>query len=270
MNDSLYTFKDAGFDNQQATDCSLLLLIADDHFSFAITREQQLMAWGRRCALNELTEPHELADVLALNYQNVITGVQPDAFTLLPESLYQSALASDAARYLNVQAIDTVFAQPLDVHNRIVFKINETVTAAAAGFDLRKAIFGPAGFVKCIAVNQPSAYHLYININYRTFDVAYFRQGKLTLLNNFAHTDEDELIYYILFVAEQLKLDPATTTLIVSGDVSTGDSQFKKLASYFINIQLNSQQVMQLPPEVPAQQILALSALSLCASLVEA
>mgnify|MGYP001797132667 CR=1 FL=1 len=55
-------------------------------------------------------------------------------------------------------------------------------------------------------------------------------------------------------------------TLVISSDVAAGDKNLTRLAYFFPKIELNTINVLELPGQIQSHKILALSALSLCAS----
>jgi hypothetical protein len=270
MDDTLYHYIDPGFSHLQVQNYTLLVLINPTQFSLAVVHQQKLMVWRKPGPLSELNQPGEVQEVLNFNYQKVISGVTSSEFTLVPETLFRKADVTAIARYLNVQSHDTVFTQTLDTDNHIVFKLNETATLAAARFDLSKTVFAPSGWIQAIAGSQPSGYNLYININENRFDLVYFRQGKLLLFNNFEYANADELAYYLLFAAEQLKLNPKDADVQVSGTVTLGDANLKRLSGFFKSAGINPLQLLDTPESLPnKQELLPLSALTICASLAD-
>jgi len=271
MNDTLYHYIDPGFNHTQVSNYTLLLLLNPVSFSLAVMHGQKLMVWRKSALLSELNQPGEVQEVLGFAFKNVITGIRSAHFTLVPNELFDNNSVTDVARYLNVHTTDTVFAQPLNADNHIVFKINEAVTMAAARYDLPKALFGAAGWLQAIATNNPLASQLYVNLTDGICEVAYFKQGKLHLYNTFAFTHEDELAYYTIFVCQQLNLEVSTVTVILSGDVEPGDNRYHNLLGNFFNaVELNNIVVANIPETMPKHQLLALTALTQCASLADA
>lgn len=270
MNDTFYHYVDAGFNHEQANRYTLLLLAGDSNFTFAITEQQKLMAWSKPQPLTTLKQPDAINGILHLNYQQIIAGLPGYDFTLVPEALYRDNSIAQIARYLDVKADDKVIAQPLDTENRIIFKITPKVSEALAPIELSKAIFNATGWIQAVGRHQPSGYDLYLNINESRFDILYYRQGKLMLYNNFEITHEDELAYYTLFAVQQLNLDPATLTVNLSGAIASGDNRYQnRLAEFFKTVILNTLTVVDFPAQLPAHQLLPVTALSLCVSLVE-
>jgi hypothetical protein len=271
MNDTLYHYIDPGFSHTQVSNYTLLLLLSTTDFSLAVMHKQKLMVWRKSAPLAEFTQPGEVQEVLGFSYHEVITGLQSPYFTLVPQSLFKQDSVADVARYLDVNPTDRVFAQTLDADNQVVFKTGEAITTAAARFDLDKVRFGATGWIQAIAANQPSVYQLYLNLNADRFEVVYFKLSKLHLYNTFEFTHEDELAYYTVFVCQQLKLDMSTITVVLSGNIAIGDNRYQAiLGDIFKSVELNSITVAEIPGSLPNHQLLALTALSLCASLADA
>lgn len=271
MDDTLYHYIDPGFSHTQVSNYTLLLLLSPVNFSLAVMHNHKLMVWRKAAPLQEFNQPGEVQEVLNFSYHEVIAGLDSAHFTLVPQSLFEQDAVVAIARYLDVQATDTVFAQPLDANNHIVFKTGEAITNATARFDLNKAVFGAAGWLQALAINNPSNYNLYLNLNTNRFEVAYFKHGKLHLYNTFEFTHEDELAYYTAFVCQQLRLDMSTVTVILSGNIAAGDNRYHQILSdFFKTVELNTITVADIPEGLPKQQLLALTALPLCASLADA
>ncbi|WP_345950731.1 DUF3822 family protein [Mucilaginibacter sp. PAMB04274] len=271
MNDTLYHYIDPGFSHTQVGNYTLLLLLNAQSFELAVMHGQKLMVWRKAAPLAEITQPGEVQEVLSFSFHDIITGINTPYFTLVPQTLFEKDQVTEVARYLDVQATDTVFAQVLDANNQVVFKTQEALTLAAGKFDLQKVTFGSAGWILAIEANMPSNYSLYVNLHATTFDIAYFRHGKLHLYNTFEFTHEDELAYYNAFVCQQLKLDMSLTTVILSGEIMAGDNRYHNiLSNFFKTVELNTISVAELPASLPNHQLLALTSLSLCASLADA
>lgn len=60
---------------------------------------------------------------------------------------------------------------------------------------------------------------VYVHINKNHFEIVVTEKGKLKLYNTFEYSTKEDFIYYILFTAEQLELNPETFNLILLGDV---------------------------------------------------
>ena len=77
---------------------------------------------------------------------------------------------------------------------------------------------------------------IYLNIYSNTFDLVAIKNGKLLLCNSFEYNSPEDFIYFILFCLEQLKMNPETIDLFVSGNINKGDSNHSILYKYVRNI----------------------------------
>jgi hypothetical protein len=272
MNDTLYHYIDPGFSHTAVGNYTLLLLLGAADFQLAVMQDQKLLVWRKTALLSEFDQPgSEVQEVLNFKYREVITGIYTPYFTLIPEELFEEAGITEVARYLDVEVTDSVFAQPLDAHNQVVFKANQVIGTAAARFDLQKVVFGASGWIQAIAANMTLAHNVYLDLHDGRFDLAYFRHGKLYLYNTYEYTHEDELAYYTVFACRQLKLNVALHTVVISGTLTAAnDGCITLLGSIFKAVEINTTTVATLPQTLPVHQLLALTALPLCASLADA
>jgi len=124
-------------------------------------------------------------------------------------------------------------------------------------------------WIKAIANSNPPDSNLYLEIGKDTIHFLCFSSGKLRFYNAFEFKNEDDLAYFTSFVAEELRLDPQHTTLILSGDVNADDNYMKRLGDFYPKIEINGLKILELPGHIPSHKLLALTALSLCGSLEE-
>lgn len=267
MSDHITNYRDPNLSLYQLNgDYTLLLQIYPATFSYAIVYQGKLQAWAHDCELLVLDDPGTEHELLNFEYKKVVAGLQSTGFTLVPNELYNEDKITDLARFLDVKSNEKIFAQPLDADNHIIYKVDERVVDTAAIYGLRNTIFINKGWINAIAGNYPAMDNLYINIDKEQADILYFTFNKIRFYNSFAFNNPDELAYYVAFVAQELKLQPKDVTLILSGDIVTGDGNAARLAEFFGSVEQSQLATLTLPSEVPSHQIAALAALSLCVS----
>ncbi|MBN2613821.1 MAG: DUF3822 family protein [Bacteroidales bacterium] len=81
---------------------------------------------------------------------------------------------------------------------------------------------------------QPDAMHL--NLNNGFFDIAVKKQGRLVLYNTFLFRNETDLIYYVLYIVNQLGIDPQGIPLTLCGELSDRVAYQETLAKYLPNM----------------------------------
>lgn len=73
---------------------------------------------------------------------------------------------------------------------------------------------------------------MYVNICDGNFEIIVVEKGDLRLYNSFEFRTKEDFIYYILFSAEQLKLNPETFELIFTGNIDSKDEIYSIAYKY--------------------------------------
>lgn len=76
-----------------------------------------------------------------------------------------------------------------------------------------------------------------VMVNKNFFDIVVCESGKLFLYNNFVYKNENDFVYHILNVYQQLKIEPSKVPLALSGDIQKDDKRFKLLVKFIKKIQ---------------------------------
>lgn len=75
--------------------------------------------------------------------------------------------------------------------------------------------------------------HLFVHVESRRMYLVAISENKLQLYNSFPFTTKEDFIYYVLFVLEQLSMDPETAELVLSGEIDK-ESQFYEIAYTYV------------------------------------
>lgn len=271
MSNTLYTYYDTDFSLNQTGNCTFLLLISGSSFSAAVVNANRVMVWIKHCPIEELLSPVELSGLFNAVYAQVIAGVEASKFTLWPQALFEPRQTAAIARLLNTDSTDTIITNRLDQQNAVIYLAPQTVADSIKKYHWeQQTTFGLKGYINAITSNSPSEQSLYINVNSGQIDILYLEDNQVRFCNSFHYNNADELVYYTVLAAQELKLDLTITYIKASGDLMAGDPYMSRLAEFFKGAELNSLRLIDLPAVIPSYQILALSALTLCASLAEA
>lgn len=270
MSDHNNNYNDNSFNLAQAYSYTLLLHVETTSFSYAIVHQNRLLVSSQNCDLNELLYPNQLSDLLSATYQKIIIGLPSTGLTLVPNNLFSENYAADFARFLDVKEHEKVLAQTLDNRNAIIYKTFGSIINTVQKFGIHNTVYSAKGWIMAIAKSNPPADTLFLEIGNGSVQILYIYSGVLRFYNTFDFKSADELAYFTTFVSEELNLKPQNTNLMVSGDVSDGDKNMTRLADFYNKVDLNDLNVLELPGQILAHKILALAALSLCASSEEA
>jgi Protein of unknown function (DUF3822) len=77
---------------------------------------------------------------------------------------------------------------------------------------------------------------MYVHVSYNHFEIIVLENNKLKLYNTFDYLTKEDFIYYILFTAEQLQLNPEEFPLVLLGHISKDDGLFNIAYKYIRNV----------------------------------
>lgn len=76
----------------------------------------------------------------------------------------------------------------------------------------------------------------FVNVASSTFDIVVIENSKLLFYNSFSFNTKEDFIYYILFTAEQLKLNPEKFLLYFIGDIEKNSEIYHITHQYIRNV----------------------------------
>ncbi|MEP2240047.1 MAG: DUF3822 family protein, partial [Maribacter sp.] len=86
----------------------------------------------------------------------------------------------------------------------------------------------------------------FVHVNTEQLDITVLNQRKLLLYNSFKYQTKEDFVYYLLFVIEQLELDPKTVIVKLFGDIEEDDETFQLCYNYIQNISIFEPSAAQL------------------------
>ena len=73
---------------------------------------------------------------------------------------------------------------------------------------------------------------IYVNINEKDFDILVLAGKSLQFYNTFSYQTPEDLVYYLLYVVEQLKLSPTKTPITLLGEIGKESATYTYLKQY--------------------------------------
>ena len=80
----------------------------------------------------------------------------------------------------------------------------------------------------------------FVNVTGQHFEIVVIKNKKLELFNSFSFITKEDFIYYILFTAEQLNLNPEDFEIILMGDIEKESELYTMVYQYIRNIKFYS------------------------------
>jgi hypothetical protein len=267
MSNRNHHYRNPDFNAEQTDRYTLLVQAGIASLSYAIVDENRLLVLEENIGIDKLNQPSDEHGILSGNYKQRIIGLPQNGFTFVPASLFKPELAADFARFLDIKENEKALSQPLDKENQVIYKASETiVNTIAEKFDVKNTVLSAKGWIKLTAANNPTNHDLYVNIDNDQVELLNFRDGKLRFYNSFEFKTADELVYFAMFITEELQLHPRNITLVLSGEISPDDENYNRLAKFFGKVELNNLTTVDLPAEIASHTVLTLTALLLCGS----
>jgi|GEM_PF-1233117 len=101
-----------------------------------------------------------------------------------------------------------------------------------------KILHYTAPLLESFALNNSKGEELFLHIQQEQFDILYSKDGQLQFFNSFSYTNSEDLLYFLLYVIEQLKIDRNHIELKVSGSIDENTAMFDSLLKYIRHPQL--------------------------------
>ena len=87
---------------------------------------------------------------------------------------------------------------------------------------------------KLLIKNKGTQMYMHVSENY--VDLALLKEKDLHFYNSFKYSSNEDIVYYVLFTAEQLKMEPEEFMLVLLGDIKKESELYKLLYTYIRNI----------------------------------
>jgi hypothetical protein len=188
------------------------------------------------------TEP-----VLQNNFNKVFIIHDNQLSTLVPKPFFSEECLADYLKF-NSKILKSDYITFDDI------KINDSVNVYVPYININNFIYDKFGAFTFKHVSSILVEHLliiekhsnipkvYVNVSVSHFEIIVINNAKLILYNTFDYNTKEDFIYYILFTAEQLKLNPETFNLIFIGDIDTKDELYVITYKYIRFVFLGNRQ----------------------------
>lgn len=189
-------------------------------------------------ALEKLFQQHGLDQK---EFDEVFVVHRNTLFALVPKSLFNAdklleylkfntkVLATDVLSYDEVEHHDVVnvYVSYMDINDYIYGLFGE-FTYMHNGTVLLQYLLNNKSH------DQEKACYVYVHRN--QLDITVLDQRKLVLYNSFNYQTKEDFVYYLLFVLEQLDLDPKNVPVRLFGAIEEDDAIFKLCYAYIKHI----------------------------------
>ncbi|KAF0131313.1 MAG: hypothetical protein FD155_977 [Bacteroidetes bacterium] len=84
--------------------------------------------------------------------------------------------------------------------------------------------------------NKATEQTAFVHVRNDSFDLVVLKNEKLSFVNNFRFNTPEDFVYFLLFSMDQLRLNPETVLVVLSGMIEKGSANYDILYQYIRNL----------------------------------
>jgi len=175
-------------------------------------------------------------------FSNIKIIVENNLHTLIPEALF---IAEKADSYLKLN--QTLSNDSKVLFNRLPKNMVNIFAISESFYNTIKAIFPQSEITHVVELLQQffnsfshkeNKDNIYVNIHDSTIDIAHLKNNDLNFFNTFKVDADTDIVYFILSIAEHLKLNQDKLHISLFGDVSSSSSLIGLMKKYIPHVEL--------------------------------
>lgn len=179
---------------------------------------------------------------LSLSYKSIKILFESSTSTLIPASLY-SENDKDLYAGFNFSLPENHlcyadFLKGLDAY--LIYTMSEKLKNKIHQlFPDHKIISSSANLIEALLINYKNigtGKRMFVNVKSSFLDIVLIEEKQVLFFNSFAYQSNEDFMYYIIFVIEQLNLNPEYIDLTFSGVIDKKSKLFETAYTYIRNI----------------------------------
>ena len=236
---------------EKNTNKKLSIQVSLNGLSFCILdRETSEICYFKKVDFDKQLDPIKILSRIEITYEQedwlnqpvdeVVLLFNNPLFSLVPYDLFDE---DNAASYLkfNTRILKTDFIAFDQVNDEIVNVYIPYANITNYFFDK----YGEFEYMHSMSILLKSLLSLpkdtagpkaYLHVHKKFYELVIIENGKLIFANSFEFETKEDFLYYLLFTAEQLKLDPEKFELILMGDIKKDSEEYQMTWDYIKNV----------------------------------
>ncbi len=175
--------------------------------------------------------------LLRNSFQKKVCIVPTSKYTIVPNSLYIPERTSEYFSFVHQKPVH----EEIKVSNLTTDDAKLVYSSDMAWFQLIEEFFPEATIFPGIAAHSNYCLPKYkgsrksvmlLNLHDDNFDILLIEEGKLIFCNNFNYKSPEDIIYYAIFVIDQLKVNAEKVEIKLSGNILEKSNLIKLLRKY--------------------------------------
>ena len=247
---------DAVFDDNQTRNYSLALQLSLDGLSVAVLDD----VLGRILALERFTfqsiqnfnilsrfidQIVKQSAVLPYPYKKVNIAIVCQKATLVPDSLYNSDKATELLSFNHkIEEEETVAVDKLmNLDSKNIFAFSSSIKKIFSELYSNCTFehYSSTLIETLLVLNKNSAdKKMMVHVHASSLELIVLKGKELLFYNTFTYKSAEDFIYYILFVCEQLQLNPENVAVELLGAIEAESEEYKVVFKYIRNVKFGS------------------------------
>lgn len=229
------SFRDSAFDPNAAERYCLVLQVDQERLTMAVLDNLTndflaFESWFFRKAVTDAQMADQIERLLTDHewlgngFKRVDAIVTSEKFTFVPAALFDSSAAKEYLAFnapvTDRDVVRNDVLRQADARNvyALDHRLEKALLKISPSIRLRHHLSPLSERVLAASKNQNDK-RVHAHIRQGQFDIVVSENGKLLLANIYTYQSPEDFIYFLLFAAEQLKLNPEKFELEISGEV---------------------------------------------------
>ncbi len=181
--------------------------------------------------------------IFEIDFDHVKILIDSNLYTPVPSTLFDKNNINEYLKFstksLPIDNYDFDIIENHTIHN--VYITNDTIVSVCnAFFENITYQHATSVLIKRLLDLSKNSYEVqfFVHVQKTHFEIVVINRGKLLLINSFEYTTQEDFLYYILFVAEQLELNPEKFQLFFLGIIKPNDDLYTITYKYVRHVYL--------------------------------
>jgi len=191
---------------------------------------------------------HELIlqnDTLNNIFKSVQVGIVNERSTLIPNALFEKGkeAAYLAFNHFTEKNENVSYYDMKSIEAKNIFALPEEITIVFRKyFHNVKFNHHSSPLLESLLTSHKnvSEKQLFVHVQASHFEIVVIKGKELLFYNSFKHQTSEDFIYYLLFVCEQLKLNPESIELFLLGEVEKNSALYFIIYKYIRNVKFGT------------------------------
>ncbi|SDW71434.1 Protein of unknown function [Lutibacter oricola] len=191
--------------------------------------------------LEFITELYTTEELLKPIYKKVIVTHFNNLVAQVPQALFNKNNIENYLQY-NVKLLENDYITYDEINNTDIVNvyvpfvnINNFLIDTYGSFTFKHSSTSLIETLISSYKNSEGA-NCFVNVVNSNFEIVVLKNNKLVLFNSFNFKTKEDFLYYILFTAEQLELNPEEFNLVLMGDIEKESELYALAYQYIRNI----------------------------------